>query len=147
MQVHGKGAKNRWVALPPLAVLSLEAYLEARGHGAMPGAAVLPLLASTRDPSLPIGYQALYESVRRWLKRAVKACARDDEERARYRAASTHWLRHTFGTRAVAKGVPLDVVQAQMGHASVNTTMNYSRAPVARRLNELSKVFDNELTS
>ena len=142
MQVHGKGAKNRWVALPPQAIHALEAYLNARGHGPMPGSSeALPLLASSRDPSLPIGYQALYESVRRWLGRAVEACARDDEEKARYGAASTHWLRHTFGTKAVAKGVPLDVVQAQMGHASVNTTMNYSRAPVTRRLDELSKVF------
>lgn len=147
LQVHGKGAKNRWVALPPMAVHALETYLEARGQGPMPGSETIPLLASTRDPSLPIGYQALYESVRRWLTLAVKACARDEEEKARYSVASTHWLRHTFGTRAVAKGVPLDVVQAQMGHASVNTTMNYSRAPVVRRLNELSKVFDNGITS
>ena len=144
MQVYGKGAKSRWVALPPQAVQALKSYLEARGLGPMPGVSpALPLLASTRDPSLPIGYQALYESVRRWLGHAVKACSRDDEEKARYGAASTHWLRHTFGTRAVAKGVPLDVVQAQMGHASVNTTMGYSRAPVARRLDELGKVFDS----
>ena len=148
MQAYGKGAKSRWVALPPQAVQALEVYLQSRGDGPMPGsAAELPLLASTRNPRLPIGYQALYESVRRWLSGAVDACARDDEERVRYGAASTHWLRHTFGTKAVASGVPLDVVQAQMGHASINTTMSYSRAPVTRRLSELSKVFDSGLTS
>lgn len=110
----------------------------------MPGSAALPLLASTRDPNLPIGYQALYENVRSWLKRAVSSCARDEEEKAHYRDASAHWLRHTFGTIAVARGIPLDVVQAQMGHASVNTTMGYSRAPVGRRLTEIGKVFDGD---
>lgn len=111
----------------------------------MSGAAPeLPLVASSRDPRQPIGYQTLYESVRRWVHKAVAACSHDDEEQQRYSRASAHWLRHTFGTKAVARGVPLDVVQAQMGHASVNTTMGYSRAPVVRRLDELGKVFANK---
>ncbi len=148
LQVHGKGAKNRWVALPPAAVQALEVYLQARGLGSMPGSAPeLPLVASSRDPRQPIGYQTLYESVRRWVHKAVEACAADDAERQRYSQASVHWLRHTFGTKAVAYGVPLDVVQAQMGHASINTTMGYSRAPVSRRLDELGKVFDTRVTS
>lgn len=56
--------------------------------------------------------------------------------------ASTHWLRHTFGTRAIAREVPLDVIQAQMGHASIQTTTSiYGRAPIKRRVDELGKAF------
>lgn len=37
-----------------------------------------------------------------------------------------HMLRHTCASRMVQRGVPLAVVQAWMGHASINTTMRYS---------------------
>jgi integrase len=63
-------------------------------------------------------------------------------ESANIAKASTHWLRHTFGTRAIARGVPLDVIQAQMGHASIQTTTAiYGRAPLKRRSNEMEKAF------
>ncbi|RZI71759.1 MAG: integrase, partial [Pseudomonas sp.] len=63
-------------------------------------------------------------------------------ERAKLAGATTHWLRHTFGTRAIARNVPLDVIQAQMGHASIQTTTAiYGRAPIKRRVDELGKAF------
>lgn len=37
-------------------------------------------------------------------------------------SAATHLLLHPFGTRAIARDVPLDVIQAQMEHASIQTT-------------------------
>ena len=37
-----------------------------------------------------------------------------------------HMLRHTCASRMVQRGVPLAVVQAWMGHASINTTMRYA---------------------
>ena len=140
LQMHGKGAKNRLAAVPGQA---LQAYLLARGLGSIqaapPGA---PLLASTLDPMAPIGYQALYEHVRGWLARAVRASSLPANERERLAGATTHWLRHTFGTRAIAREVPLDVIQAQMGHASIQTTTAiYGRAPIRRRVDELGKAF------
>ncbi len=55
---------------------------------------------------------------------------------------STHWLRHTFGTRAIAREVPPDVIQAQMGHACSQTTTDIDgRAPTRRRVDELGKAF------
>ena len=90
----------------------------------------------------PIGYQALYEHVKGWLNRAVSACDLPANERTRLLGASTHWLRHTFGTRAIARAVPLDVIQAQMGHASIQTTTAIcGRAPIRRRVDELGKAF------
>lgn len=47
-----------------------------------------------------------------------------------------------FGTWAIAKNVPLDVIQAQMGHASIQTTTNsYGRMPTQRWRDELGKIF------
>ncbi len=143
MQVRGKGSKNRMVAVPGQALAALQDYLLVRGlssvQAAPPGA---PLLASTVDPMAPIGYQALYEHVKGWLAKAVRASNLPGNERERLAGATTHWLRHTFGTRAIARDVPLDVIQAQMGHASIQTTTAiYGRAPIRRRVDELGKAF------
>ncbi len=143
MQVHGKGSKNRIVAIPPSALQALNTYLQARGLGditcAVPSA---PVLASLHDPLQGVGYQALYEHVKSWLSKAIDVANLPASERHRMRQASTHWLRHTFGTRAIAKNVPLDVIQAQMGHASIQTTTAiYGRAPMRRRIDELDRAF------
>jgi len=37
-----------------------------------------------------------------------------------------HDLRHSFASQAVASGVPLNVVQAWLGHSTVAMTMRYS---------------------
>jgi integrase len=143
MRVTGKGAKTRTVFVPRPAMEALQIYLAQRGMGGLESAPPdAPLLASTLDAMAPIGYQALYLSVRRWFAKAVSASPLSSRERAELVGASTHWLRHTFGTTAVAREVPYDVIQQQMGHASVNTTMNiYARAPLKRRAQELGKAF------
>ncbi|MFM0016727.1 tyrosine-type recombinase/integrase [Paraburkholderia sediminicola] len=43
-------------------------------------------------------------------------------------------FRHTFGTRAVARDMPIDVVQTILGHASLQTTSIYVRAEQRRML-------------
>uniref|UniRef100_UPI00356ADFBC tyrosine-type recombinase/integrase n=1 Tax=Polaromonas sp. TaxID=1869339 RepID=UPI00356ADFBC len=143
MQVHGKGSKNRIVALPPAALHALNTYLQARGLGDITCAAPqAPILASLLDPMQGVGYQALYQHVKSWLGKAIDVAELPSSERLRLRQASTHWLRHTFGTRAIAKEVPLDVIQAQMGHASIQTTTAiYGRAPMRRRIDEMDRAF------
>ena len=143
MQIHGKGAKNRLAAVPGQAFLALQEYLDGRGLGGIETAPQnAPLLASTIDPMEPVGYQAMYEHVKGWLSKAISSSSLPSNERMKLTGASTHWLRHTFGTRAIAREVPLDVIQAQMGHASIQTTTSiYGRAPIKRRVDELGKAF------
>ena len=144
LQVHGKGAKNRIVHLPGQAMAALHDYLSERGIDELATAdPVMPLLANLKDPAQHLGYQALYEHVTSWLSKAVLRSALPSSEKSKLLGASTHWLRHTFGTRAVALEVPLDVIQAQLGHASIQTTMDiYGKAPIKRRAEALSAAFD-----
>ena len=144
LQVHGKGAKNRIVHLPGQAMAALRDYLPSRGIDELETAQPdLPLLANLKQPAQHVGYQALYEHVSGWLGKAVLLSAIPASEKSKLLGASTHWLRHTFGTRAVALEVPLDVIQAQLGHASIQTTMDiYGKAPIKRRAEALSAAFD-----
>lgn len=143
LQVMGKGGKPRIVAIPPTAVQALEEYLHFRGLGCLseaPGDA--PLLASAKDPMVPIGYQSLYLTVRSWLGKSINGSALSSAERHALNGASAHWLRHTFATRAIEREVPMEVVQAQLGHANISTTMNiYAKAPLERQVQTITAAF------
>ena len=67
----------------------------------------------------------------------VEAGRSDDAKKLE--AASTHWLRHTCGSHAVEQGVPLNVVQQNFGHASLNTTTIYTTQEVETRFDEMER--------
>jgi integrase len=54
---------------------------------------------------------------------------------------SAHAFRHTFGTRAVARDMPIDVVQTILGHASLQTTSIYVRAEQRRVLEAAAQYY------
>jgi integrase len=142
LKVHGKGAKNRHVTLNRQAREALNDYLSARGLGDfLQAPAETPILASARDPMTPITYPALYQTVRRWLEKAVSAADLPRHEKTQLYKASTHWLRHTFGTRLIEKGAAPDAVQSSMGHASPVTLSRYTRSSAKRQFSEVAKVF------
>jgi integrase len=128
--------------VPGQAEAALDAYLAAR-QLPMLGEAdpALPLLASTLDPSAPIGYQALYQTLKRWVREAILASDLPRAEREEALRASPHWLRHTFGTRALERQAPLEVVQRQLGHADPRTTMRYAKAQLERLQAEMDSAF------
>ena len=74
------------------------------------------------DAMEPITYQALYKHVRSWISKAIAQAELPTKERLKLSRASTHWLRHTHGSHAVALGVPPDVLQANLGHEDVPGT-------------------------
>ena len=76
------------------------------------------------------------------IRKAVAASELPMHELAKLAGATTHWLRHTFGTRAIARNVPFNVIQAQMRHGSIQTTTAINvRAPRKLRVDELGMAF------
>ncbi len=65
----------------------------------------------------------------------------EDWERDVLRKSGLHAFRHTFGTIAAAKDLPLDVLQKMLGHASLQTTSIYVQAERKRSIEEMSKFF------
>jgi site-specific recombinase XerD len=43
-------------------------------------------------------------------------------------AVSPHWFRHSHATHAIDRGVPLQLIQSTLGHASIATTQRYLHA-------------------
>jgi integrase len=60
----------------------------------------------------------LYELAKSWFTKAIRASDLPAAEHSKVAGASTHWLRHTFATRAIAREVPLGVIQTQLSYAS-----------------------------
>jgi len=149
MQIHGKGSKNRIIALPSQAVRSLEEYFIFRGlsfhdsYGKDVPFIVGNHLASIQklEAPSPIGYSALYASLKKFFRSVSSDKDTPPSLYQELQQGSTHWLRHTFGTRALERGAPLDVIQRQLGHADPRTTMRYSKAQIDRLTESLEGVF------
>jgi integrase len=71
------------------------------------------------------------------LKRFKAALGRAD-----VRAVRFHDLRHTFGTRMAAQGMPMRVLQELMGHRDFKTTLIYADyAPSEREAEWVEQAF------
>ena len=95
------------------------------------GVAVLDRQVARGDAYGALDPSALYQSIKRLFARA--AAVHDESvmqqalpfDGATFARASTHWLRHFFATSAADDGIDPFVLQGQMGHASIETTMLY----------------------
>lgn len=115
LTVTGKGGRRRAVPGGPRAAATLTAYLTSRG----PLAADAPLVASRQG---------------RLSTRQARSCVYTACERAGLARRGPHSLRHATATRWLRAGVPLVVVSAALGHASVVTTLTHYQQVTAADL-------------
>ena len=52
----------------------------------------------------------------------------------RFARASTHWMRHSHASHAIAGGMPIEIAQQNLGHASLATTTVYVTTEERRRM-------------
>ena len=59
----------------------------------------------------------------------------DDAKGAeRFARASMHWMRHSHASHAIAGGMPIEIAQQNLGHASLATTTVYVTTEKRRRM-------------
>lgn len=152
------GKRNRWrsVYITQRTIDALKAHWDDRGEDFTFGLAHAPLIAPVIIPPAPnavrkhsgerVGWRGfspdgLYGLIKTWLTRIADDEHFDlsDRERALLRVSGVHTLRHTFGTLAVADGMPLDVAQRILGHASLQTTTIYVQSEDRRAAEEVDK--------
>jgi site-specific recombinase XerD len=131
LSVLGKGQRQREIPLPESAMDELARYLVGRGLPALPQhclpetpmVAAIPRCWQEVDPMQCLSTSRLGRIVKRLFQR-VADCL-DGNDKARFQQASTHWMRHTYGSRLVASGASVTVAQKNMGHADAKTTSLY----------------------
>lgn len=155
LRVTGKGNKERLVPVSQRTMNALRAHWNDRSLDLMTSPADFPLIAPVIIPlhaqaqqrhALPAsGYHV--NNVSRLLKTTLQLVFNDplsdfnEEERQQLFSTTAHHLRHTFGTLSVADGMPIDVAQSILGHASPGTTAIYVQAKKQRIMEEASRFF------
>ena len=128
----GKGNKLREVPVPVSLVEELEEELDRHGleaDGTVESNQDVSVLVRFEDGSAqPWSMSGLAKGIKVLLAEIAAELEADDARQLR--KASTHWLRHTHGSHALngrpgEKGVPIQVVQNNLGHASIGTTSGY----------------------
>lgn len=143
IEVLGKGSKVRRLPLNAEQRDIIESAFRARGlpgyAGCDPETPLLVNLGRGRNPHGPMSRSGLYRVLETFFDRVADEIALERPgDAAKLRAASTHWLRHTFAVTALTK-TSVNVVQAAMGHASVATTGRY----LAPEEEEMSKALES----
>ncbi len=132
LSVLGKGNKLREVPVPVSLVEELQEELGQRGLAAEVTAEsnqdVSVLTRFESGAAQPWSMSGLAKGIKALLAEVAAELEPDDAKQLR--KASTHWLRHTHGSHALngrpgEQGVPIQVVQNNLGHASVGTTSGY----------------------
>ena len=132
LSVVGKGDKLRQVPVPTRLVEELQDELAQNGleadvrHESNRDLAILMRIES--GAAVPWSHSGLAKGIKSVLERCASTMDMDDAKQLR--KASTHWFRHTHGSHALngrpgGKGVPIQVVQNNLGHASIGTTSGY----------------------
>jgi site-specific recombinase XerD len=121
----GKGNKQRSVVLTEQAVNALKHYFTIIGFGDdfMQLDTTTPLLGRTDNPTIPLSAESIYALLKQLFAKAMQF-ADTNTTRRTLSKASTHWLRHTFGT-SIVEDYPITDAQYMLGHASLTTTQAY----------------------
>ena len=145
--VVGKGQKEREVPLPIDVVGELAKYLVSRGLDADPenignqGAFLLgkasdaaeraPGLRTGQadDPRQGIAATTCYDQIKAFFSNCADVLRGQGDAigAERFNKASTHWMRHSHASHAIASGMPIEIAQQNLGHASLATTTVYCR--------------------
>ena len=154
LRVIGKGQKEREVPLPVDVVGELAKYLESRGLDPDPedignqGAFLLgkasdaaqraPGLDTGRllDPREGIAATTFYDQIKAFFTDCADVLRGqgDGKGAERFAKASTHWMRHSHASHAIASGMPIEIAQQNLGHASLATTTVYVTTEKRRRM-------------
>jgi site-specific recombinase XerD len=125
--LHGKGDKSRVVGLDDGAVIVVQQWLDRRRIvGTERGFRNGPLFCTLQGGQLSDRY------VRDMLKR-LRAKAGLEKR------VHPHGLRHSHAAELVSEGVPVNVIQQQLGHASLAVTDRYLRHVAPAQVIEMGK--------
>lgn len=159
LHVIGKRNKAREVPIPDVLIDALKSYLAHRGilptEGnplGDPGTFLIGAYPSVLSDKKAAGDGIRPQAIHTALKTLFQCVAesskfKDPNALRQLNRSTTHWLRHTSATRAVASEVPLDVVAGILGHSSLSTTSRYIRAERARKMAEMQRLWNIDTPS
>ena len=115
VHVHrGKGAKDRYVPLPPKTLQTLRDYWKSHRNPRL----LFPATGRSRKLAPTATEPMGKASVQGAMRRVVLGLGMK-------KSISVHTLRHSYATHLLEAGVSLRLIQQYLGHSSLQTTMVY----------------------
>lgn len=152
LKVRGKGGKIREVPISEGLLVCISEQLAERAYPEIEKCdATVPLIGRVRlkraearsvsmSADLPLTASGLHYLLRDYFEEAAQTLVEREPKWAEQIAkATTHWLRHSCATHAVAAGLPLDVLRENLGHEDLATTSLYVRTARDRQYEETTK--------
>ncbi|MGQ7848805.1 tyrosine-type recombinase/integrase [Granulosicoccus sp. 3-233] len=123
----GKGNKDRYVFLPQRTLLSLRRYWATHRH---------PKWLFPDGRTAQEKYRATKTMSASGVQRSIKRVSFEAGIRTR---VTTHTLRHAYATHLLERGLSLQHIQQLLGHASITTTLVYTKLtePAQQQAGEL----------
>ncbi len=115
----GKGAKDRLFVISESLSKEIQEYLKDRGN---------KYIFSKEKPLTTRNIQKIISGTRK------RACINNK--------VTPHTLRHSFATHLLEQGTDIRLIQAMLGHASLNTTQVYTHVS-SEQLKKVKNPFDN----
>jgi len=116
IHVHrGKGAKDRYVPLPEATLALLRKYWRTHRNPKL----IFPAVGRSRVKAPTSTIPMSIEGVQGGMRRAKFAAGINKK------GVSIHTLRHSYATHLLEAGVNLRVIQKNLGHSNIETTMIY----------------------
>jgi len=88
------------------------------------------------DPRQGIAATTFYDQIKRFFDDCARVLRGQGDAKGaeRFSKASTHWMRHSHASHAIASGMPIEIAQQNLGHASLATTTVYVTTEKRRRM-------------
>ena len=88
------------------------------------------------DPREGIAATTFYDQIKAFFTGCGDVLRGQGDARGaeRFAKASTHWMRHSHASHAIASGMPIEIAQQNLGHASLATTTVYVTTEKRRRM-------------
>ncbi len=127
LRITGKGKKIREIPTPDELLMLLSEFRQAVGLSSpQPKFREKTPLIPMQNLKQPISARRI-DQILRWAFNlgASQFESTHPHKASKLRAASAHWLRHSYVTYLLNSGVSLKVAQENAGHSDVSTTMHY----------------------
>lgn len=149
IKVIGKGTKERRTTFPNGLMPILADYMEIRDLGRdfnqwpQDEPLIVTLATRNNESRHGISTSTLHQILTGYFMTVAEAIEQEDSKAAeRLKSATTHWLRHTFGTMNANRNTPVQMIQAALGHSDVGTTGIYLSAERRQRAQVINQYFD-----
>jgi integrase/recombinase XerD len=140
LHILGKGAREREVVLTPASLEALTRYHAQYDIASFSGVAapiLLSITGSNFQSLAPLEESQVYRFVQEAFEWAADALEAAGElavvELERLRATTPHWMRRTYATLCLERGIALKHLQTQLGHRSASTTLGYQSSEITNR--------------